>query len=45
MLQSLLADRFNLRIHKQTKEVPMYVLTAENYQSACAKIPRVARPE
>ena len=33
MLQSLLADRFNLRIRKQTKEVPMYVLTAENYQS------------
>lgn len=33
MLQSLLADRFKLRIRKQTREVPMYVLTAENYQS------------
>jgi uncharacterized protein (TIGR03435 family) len=33
MLQSLLADRFKLVLRKQTKEVPMYVLTAENYQS------------
>jgi uncharacterized protein (TIGR03435 family) len=33
MLQSLLADRFNLKLHKETRELPMYVLTAENYQS------------
>jgi|HubBroStandDraft_1064217.scaffolds.fasta_scaffold113087_2 uncharacterized protein (TIGR03435 family) len=33
MLRSLLADRFNLRLHKETKELPMYVLTAEGYHS------------
>jgi bla regulator protein BlaR1 len=33
MLQSLLAERFNLRLHRETKELPMYVLTAENYRT------------
>lgn len=33
MLQSLLAERFNLRLRKETKELPMYVLTAENYRA------------
>lgn len=33
MLQSLLADRFNLKLHKEHKELPLFVLTAENYQS------------
>lgn len=33
MLQSLLAERFDLRLHKETREVPVYVLTAENYRS------------
>jgi uncharacterized protein (TIGR03435 family) len=33
MLQSLLAERFNLRLHRETKEVPMYLLTAENYRT------------
>jgi uncharacterized protein (TIGR03435 family) len=28
MLQSLLEDRFNLKVHRQTKELPVYVLTA-----------------
>src|ERR1700679_2284257 len=32
MLQSLLAERFNLAFHSETKEVPVYVLTAENYR-------------
>jgi uncharacterized protein (TIGR03435 family) len=27
MLQALLEDRFNLRIHRETKEVPVYALT------------------
>jgi bla regulator protein BlaR1 len=27
MLQSLLADRFNLKVHKEMKQVPVYVLT------------------
>jgi len=27
MLQSLLADRFNLKVHKETKQLPVYVLT------------------
>ena len=30
MLQSLLADRFSLKLHKETKELPVYVLTPEN---------------
>jgi bla regulator protein BlaR1 len=33
MLQSLLADRFNLMLHRETKELPMYLLTAETHQS------------
>lgn len=33
MLRNLLADRFNLKPHKDTKELPIYLLTAENYQS------------
>jgi len=32
MLQSLLAERFNLAFRRETKEVPVYVLTAENYR-------------
>ena len=31
MLQSLLAERFHLSLHRETKELPVYVLTAENY--------------
>jgi bla regulator protein blaR1 len=27
MLQSLLADRFNLKVHKETKQLPVYALT------------------
>jgi uncharacterized protein (TIGR03435 family) len=30
MLQSLLADRFNLKVHKDTRSIPAYVLSAEN---------------
>src|ERR1700679_3438070 len=37
MLQSLLAERFNLRLHRETKELPMYVLTAENYRTHLRK--------
>jgi uncharacterized protein (TIGR03435 family) len=28
MMQALLEDRFNLKIHRETREVPVYVLTA-----------------
>ena len=33
MLRSLLEERFSLRVHKTTEERPIYILTAENYQS------------
>lgn len=29
MLQNLLAERFKLRFHRDTKELPMYVLTVD----------------
>jgi uncharacterized protein (TIGR03435 family) len=29
MLQDLLADRFKLRLHKETRELPIYILTAQ----------------
>ena len=29
MLQTLLEDRFELKVHRETKEVPVYVLIAE----------------
>jgi uncharacterized protein (TIGR03435 family) len=33
MLQILLAERFHLRLHREMKELPVYVLTAENYRT------------
>ena len=30
MLQSLLADRFRLTLHRETRELPVYNLTARN---------------
>ncbi|HTA41967.1 MAG TPA: TIGR03435 family protein [Bryobacteraceae bacterium] len=33
MLQTLLQERFKLRLHKTTEQQAMYVLTAEDYQS------------
>jgi uncharacterized protein (TIGR03435 family) len=32
MLQNLLEDRFKLKLHHETKETPVYVLTAVDYQ-------------
>lgn len=37
MLQSLLADRFDLKIRKDTRPLPAWVLTAE--RSRCSNIP------
>jgi uncharacterized protein (TIGR03435 family) len=33
MLQDLLSDRFRLKVHKESREVPVYVLTVENPKS------------
>jgi uncharacterized protein (TIGR03435 family) len=33
MLQTLLTDRFQLKLHRETKELPMYVLTVEKAAS------------
>ena len=42
MLQSLLADRFHLMIHRETKEFPVYVLTVGKNGSKISPSPPVA---
>ena len=39
MLQSLLADRFKLTIHRETKEIPVYVLVAGKSGSRLKEVP------
>lgn len=44
MLQALLADRFKLAVHNDTKPMPAYALTAENTRSL-RKPTRQAKPD
>lgn len=48
MLRHLLADRFKLALHRETKELPLYVLTVENrgsklHENKSGDEPRVKR--
>jgi uncharacterized protein (TIGR03435 family) len=50
MLQSLLSDRFQLKLHKETREVPVYILaeTGKAYglhENRAGETPRVERGE
>jgi uncharacterized protein (TIGR03435 family) len=44
MLQALLADRFSLRIHRETREVTGYVLTAAPDRSANLRLATTGAP-
>ncbi len=39
MLQSLLADRFQLKLHRDTKDLPMYVLTVAKSGTKLKEVP------
>ena len=50
MLQSLLSDRFQLKLHKETREVPVYVLAASGkayglHENPSGDSPRVEKGE
>jgi uncharacterized protein (TIGR03435 family) len=50
MLQSLLSDRFQLKLHKETREVPVYILAATGkayglHENRSGDSPRVERGE
>lgn len=52
MLQALLEDRFKLKLHRETREVPVYELTATNggtglkpfQEGSCVTLPLAATP-
>jgi uncharacterized protein (TIGR03435 family) len=44
-LRSLLADRYQLKIHRETKEMPVYVLTVAKGGSKLKTLPANGKPE
>lgn len=44
MLQTLLAERFNLQVHRETKELPVYALTSAKKGSKLREVADKAKP-